>query len=54
LVNGNDQFHKFFIDTLQSSGAQARIDVRPFVVHEANDIVRHFAEAARATRSTPW
>ena len=47
LVNGNDSFHKFFIDTLQSSGAQAGIDVRPFVVREANDIVRHLAEAAR-------
>ena len=47
LVNGNDPFHKFFIDTLQSGGARARIDVRPFVVREANDIVGHFAGAAR-------
>lgn len=47
LVNGNDPFHKFFIDTLQSTGARARFEVRPFVVQEAKDIVGHFAEAAR-------
>jgi ABC-type uncharacterized transport system substrate-binding protein len=47
FVNGNDPFHKYFIDTLQSSGVQARLEVRPFIVRAVSDIDGHFAEAAR-------
>jgi putative ABC transport system substrate-binding protein len=47
FVNAKDPFHKHFLDSLQSGGAKARLEVRPVMVQDVNELDEKFAAAAR-------